>query len=676
MLEQMQGSPRLGDGGAGACETAEGLLPGARSAKVWGWLEGAGPLPNVLLRGAGAALGRGRDPGPDLEALRLGARTSSPRPRQRLQRTLSFAEIPDGRVSRLHCIVRAGGPGSAVPSSAALLEDFSTNGTFLNGERVPAGAAVALRDGDRLSLVLSVAPLTEQFFTFHQGDLRLESEGARQRASQERAASPAPGAPGGGPGPRWQPSPKGLQRTSTSRYTTEATATPADLQCQICLGTLRACVALEPCGHCYCAVCLSHHFAALLEGGQPVSCPLRCSPPERVVANPTVRALVTRVQHLSESGEPAEEEEEEELLEMSPMCILSDDMLPLDAASIKRKQVEGALAALRAASQGPFEVLEALEAVARLSWSDDEVRLLVADVGGVESVVRAMRAHQHQEHVQCAGCLALMSLVRGEGEVSQANQWKVVRARGVEAIVAAMRALREHAMVQLSALLAFIPLALENAMLQAHVACLALEEVLHAMAVHRSVANVQAKGLIVLGVLGQGEEEVHEAIRARQLALGAPAAVARALAQHCRPDVSGAGSRNPADDPDHGGNPGGGDGEDDGGASEEVLWGGLFALASLLREGAGARSPAARAAAAAGLPALLRRCLAAYQAAAASRDGDADDMIVQAGLYLSASLGAAERALSLQRLSTAALAATLALLLWRLLRTMRSNRIG
>ena len=34
-------------------------------------------------------------------------------------------------------------------------------------------------------------------------------------------------------------------------------------------------------------------------------------------------------------------------------------------------------------------------------------------------------------------------------------------------------------------------------------ACLALEEVLHAMARHHRVANVQAKGLIVLGVLGQ-----------------------------------------------------------------------------------------------------------------------------------------------------------------------------
>ena len=55
------------------------------------------------------------------------------------------------------------------------------------------------------------------------------------------------------------------QRTATSRYTTAASATPDDLQCQICLGTLRACVALDPCGHNYCAACLSHHFAALLE---------------------------------------------------------------------------------------------------------------------------------------------------------------------------------------------------------------------------------------------------------------------------------------------------------------------------------------------------------------------------------------------------------------------------
>jgi len=87
-----------------------------------------------------------------------------------------------------------------------------------------------------------------------------------------------------------------------------------------------------------------------------------------------------------------------------------------------------------------------------------------------------------------------------------------VRARGVEAMVAAMARLRGHAMVQLSALLAFIPLALENAALQAHVAALALREVLAAMAAHRRVANVQAKGLIVLGVLGQARRRALDAL--------------------------------------------------------------------------------------------------------------------------------------------------------------------
>lgn len=48
---------------------------------------------------------------------------------------------------------------------------------------------------------------------------------------------------------------------------------------------------------------------------------------------------------------------------------------------------------------------------------------------------------------------------------------------------------------------------------------------------------------------------------------------------------------------------------------------------------------------------------------------------VQAGLYLTATLGAAERALSLQRLSAAAAAAALALLLWRLLRSGRLGRV-
>jgi len=87
----------------------------------------------------------------------------------------------------------------------------------------------------------------------------------------EAASLPQPPSPvaGGNSALRWQPSGKGLQRTTTSRYTTKCTATADDLRCQICLGMLRSCVALEPCGHNYCAVCLSNHFAALLEARRP-----------------------------------------------------------------------------------------------------------------------------------------------------------------------------------------------------------------------------------------------------------------------------------------------------------------------------------------------------------------------------------------------------------------------
>jgi pSer/pThr/pTyr-binding forkhead associated (FHA) protein len=60
-----------------------------------------------------------------------------------------------------------------LPLNAVLLcllpQDWSSNGTFLNGRRLGRGCATPLADGDRVSLVLSVAPLAEQAFTFHAG---------------------------------------------------------------------------------------------------------------------------------------------------------------------------------------------------------------------------------------------------------------------------------------------------------------------------------------------------------------------------------------------------------------------------------------------------------------------------------------------------------------------------
>jgi len=104
---------------------------------------------------------------------------------------LNFVEVSDGRVSRLHCLFRQepssadsdtrqslAEPDSEASSSAedadgptVLLMDCSTNGTFVNGARASSqGLGTPLQDGDRVSLVLSVTPLIEQYFIFHTGE--------------------------------------------------------------------------------------------------------------------------------------------------------------------------------------------------------------------------------------------------------------------------------------------------------------------------------------------------------------------------------------------------------------------------------------------------------------------------------------------------------------------------
>ena len=62
-----------------------------------------------------------------------------------------------------------------------------------------------------------------------------------------------------------------LLRSNTSAYTTASDLSADDLTCQICLETLRQCVALIPCGHSFCASCTSHYLAANLQARFPTS---------------------------------------------------------------------------------------------------------------------------------------------------------------------------------------------------------------------------------------------------------------------------------------------------------------------------------------------------------------------------------------------------------------------
>lgn len=99
-------------------------------------------LPYVVLKGSGVAIGRGK------EALwAVGGSAGTPRSAlangcdrnltEVLKRNLGFVEVADGRVSRLHCIISLG--NAADGSQQAMLEDCSSNGTFLNHTKLAKG---------------------------------------------------------------------------------------------------------------------------------------------------------------------------------------------------------------------------------------------------------------------------------------------------------------------------------------------------------------------------------------------------------------------------------------------------------------------------------------------------------------------------------------------------------
>ncbi|DBA73902.1 TPA: hypothetical protein ACH3X2_009553 [Trebouxia sp. C0005] len=599
-------------------------LPTSRvkQSHVWGWLDPSSNtdlMPVTYLKGAGAAIGR------DIEAFEAkqgeqgtetapagGSPLQAGRGGDHLPK-MSFVEVSDTRVSRLHCVIKLAAPTDSSSSPQAMLEDHSSNGTYVDDVRVKQGEPMVLTSGSKVSLVRSVTPWVERCFTFWEGDPRDSRSGIGSETGEVAAfASEAAKAAAASGSPR-----RRLERTATSDYTTAESSTLDDFQCQICLGTLRDCVALEPCGHNWCATCLSHHFASLLQSGVPLACPLRCVPPDRIVSNRAVRSLVDEL-----SPPPAEQPARSsstalartvsrrasldladgEMEVMSAICPLGDDYLPIDAGSLKSKQLEVCMRQIEDSASEALTVLQALESLARLAWNDDDVREQVAQMDGIEVVSKVMDSWQKHEGVQCNCCLAIMALVRGTGSVCQANQFRVAEARGVEAVVAAMTRFSSQTTVQLSALLCFIPLALENIMMQAHVSQLALKCVLAALAQHPDDVDIQAKGLVVLGVLGQGEDVVHDAIRQQQLDAGVPALIAAALAKYK-------------------------------GQNEEVLWAALFSLAVLIREGGDPYIASTDASVEAGLLPLLQAALKDYEARVGGNNDDAD-MIQTAGKYL------------------------------------------
>jgi pSer/pThr/pTyr-binding forkhead associated (FHA) protein len=167
-----------------------------------------------------------------------------------------LVEVPDRRVSRLHCTLtlqQDALPAGLGSKPSVQLQDLSSNGTFLNGRKMAPGSTVTLAEGDVISLVLSVAPFAEVSYT-----LRLGTVGQHELSSHHPTSNSA------------------VARTTTSKYTTAAEASLEDLECPICHDLLEKAIALEPCGHSFCATCLAQYLGSQLDAraGKP-TCPFR-----------------------------------------------------------------------------------------------------------------------------------------------------------------------------------------------------------------------------------------------------------------------------------------------------------------------------------------------------------------------------------------------------------------
>ncbi|GAX80598.1 hypothetical protein CEUSTIGMA_g8033.t1, partial [Chlamydomonas eustigma] len=76
----------------------------------------------------------------------------------------------------------------------------------------------------------------------------------------------------------------------------------SDMLCPLCTHLITLAVEIRPCGHSFCASCLSHHFGAQLQAGILLTCPFRnCRRPERIVADPGTRYLVNKLRRARRS---------------------------------------------------------------------------------------------------------------------------------------------------------------------------------------------------------------------------------------------------------------------------------------------------------------------------------------------------------------------------------------
>lgn len=147
-------------------------------------------------------------------------------------------------------------PADAADTPAAFVLARALTGVLINSRRIEQGVRVQLRNGDTLTIVPQTSSGPALSFTFRAGDPTARL--VPPHASVAASLPPLHSIP----------------------------------LCQICGGLPRECLELQPCGHTFCAACLSHKFAYLLTTASHLACPHGCLQPESINQCPDIDALV------------------------------------------------------------------------------------------------------------------------------------------------------------------------------------------------------------------------------------------------------------------------------------------------------------------------------------------------------------------------------------------------
>mmetsp|Transcript_162405 Transcript_162405/g.311786 ORF Transcript_162405/g.311786 Transcript_162405/m.311786 type:complete len:591 (+) Transcript_162405:19-1791(+) len=138
--------------------------------------------------------------------------------------------VKDERISCIHCRL-------FVDNGKAFLEDFSSNGTFVNERVVGKCVRRQLHDGDCIAFVLVVEP--KPFSIAFRLDLSpLAANGEIDELTRADSAS-------------------ALKRNTTKPYKKASDVFEEEFTCAICRDIMFNPLTLVPCGHSFCAACLS-----------------------------------------------------------------------------------------------------------------------------------------------------------------------------------------------------------------------------------------------------------------------------------------------------------------------------------------------------------------------------------------------------------------------------------